>query len=70
VGCRGSDGAPVLFIHPTSWNKNSRKLNFRFTGFYEVRRRCRLSLISLKPTLKRWPFAVTRTTEEIRADTI
>jgi hypothetical protein len=38
--------------------------------FSEVRRRCRLSLISLKPTLKRWPFAVTRTTEEIRADTI
>src|SRR5215208_1145991 len=52
----------------TSPNRNS--ANFAFWAFSEVRRRCRLSLISLKPTLKRWPFAVTRTTEEIRADTI
>jgi hypothetical protein len=25
VGCRGSDRAPVLFIHPTSWNRYSWK---------------------------------------------
>ena len=23
-------------IHPSAWNKNSRKLNFRFTAFSEV----------------------------------
>jgi hypothetical protein len=61
---------PPRFLRSPSRGGFSYAANVGELEFSEVRRRCRLSLISLNPTLKRWPFAVTRTTEEIRADTI
>ena len=30
-------GASFLLIHQSAWKSDSRKFNFRFTAFYEVR---------------------------------